>query len=86
MMEAPRGIPVKVLAVFEEGKPPMPCKYKIADRSGNVETVPIHKILWVDTREILFVTYRCETYYESTMRRYELRYWKQDFKRKLFAK
>ena len=75
-MEVPRGIPVKVLAVFEEGKPPMPCKYKIADRSGNIETVSIHKILWVDTRATLFVAYRCETYYESTMRRYELRYWK----------
>ncbi len=85
-MESPRGIPVKVLAVFEEGKPSMPCKYKITDRRGNIETVPIHKILWVDARAILFVAYRCETYYESTMRRYELRYWKQDFKWELFAK
>ena len=36
--------PTKVLAVFEEGKPPVPCKYKIKDRYGQEETVVIHKI------------------------------------------
>lgn len=85
-MEAPSGKPVKVLAVFEAGKPPRPCKYKITDRSGNEETIYIHKILWVDTRASLFVSYMCETYYGSTMRRYELRYWKQDFKWELYVK
>ena len=84
-MKALRGTPVKVLAVFEVGKPPTPCRYKIIDRSGNEESIPVHKILWVDTRATLFVAYRCETYYESTMRRYELRYWKENFKWELFA-
>ena len=79
------GTPVIVLAVFEVGKPPMPCKYKFTDRCGAEETIPIHKILWVDDRAVLFVAYRCETYYESTTRRYELRYWKENFKWELFA-
>ena len=85
-MEAPRGKTVKVLAVFEEGKPPMPCRYKITDISGNVETIPIHRIISVDAGAIFFVSYDCETYYDSLVRRYSLRYWKQDFKWELFAK
>ena len=47
--------PTKVLAVFEEGKPPVPCKYKIKDRYGQEETVVIHKITSVDANPILFV-------------------------------
>ena len=71
--------PVKVLAVFENGKPPMPCKYKIKDRFGEVETVPIHRILSMDMA-LSFVSYECETYYESRTRKYKLTFWRETFR------
>ena len=78
--------PTKVLAVFEEGKPPVPCKYKIKDRYGQEETVAIHKITSMDANAVLFASYECETYYGDVVQRYELRYWKQEFCWELFAK
>lgn len=63
--------PIKVLAVFEKGTPPVPCKYKIT---------------WVDRRATSFVDYHCESYYDSIVRRYKLRYWKDSFRWELIAK
>ena len=78
--------PMKVLAVFENGKPPMPCKYKIKDENGIEETVSIHKITSVDSTALSFVAYECETYYENAVKRYDLIYWKQELKWELFVK
>ena len=78
--------PTKVLAVFEEGRPPMPCRYKIKDERNEEQTVVIHKITSVDARAILFASYECETYYGDIVKRYELRYWKQEFRWELFVK
>lgn len=86
MMRIQGRKPTKVLAVFEEGKTPVPCKYKIKDRYGQEETVVIHKITSIDANPILFASYECETYYGDFVRRYELRYWKQELRWELFAK
>ncbi|MDD6043442.1 MAG: hypothetical protein PUB87_06795 [Eubacteriaceae bacterium] len=72
--------PIKVLAVFEKGNPPVPCKYKVVDNRGEVETIAINKITWIDRRAIPFVDYHCETYYENYVQRYQLRYWKDSFR------
>ena len=78
--------PIKVLAVFEKGTPPVPCKYKVINRYGEVEIVSINKITWVDRRATSFVDYHCESYYDSIVRRYQLRYWKDSFRWELIAK
>lgn len=70
--------------VFEKGRPPTPCRYKIFDERGNEETVSIHRITWVDQRATQFVVYHCKSYYENITKRYELVYWIERFNWELF--
>lgn len=78
--------PTKVLAVFEQGKPPVPCKYKITDGRGNEHTISIDKVTRIDQRASTFVAYQCESYYEDIAKRYELRFWRDSYKWELILK
>ena len=76
---------LKVLAVFEKGNPPLPCKFKITDTQGEEHTINVDKITRIDDRRIQFVSYHCESYSDNLSKRYLLQYWKDNYKWSLFV-
>ena len=76
---------IKVLAVFEPGKPPRPYKFKVKEDFRNEEhEVYIDEVTNVDTRSLQFILFHCVSHYESTSKRYILQLMRKDLSWKLY--
>lgn len=70
--------PIKVLVVFEpKDKPPMPCKFKMEQPSGEQITVTVDRIISTSKSKIVgaecFI-YECQSVIDGVEKRYQLKY------------
>ncbi|MGI6211302.1 MAG: hypothetical protein ACOYJJ_01830 [Anaerovoracaceae bacterium] len=79
--------PVDMIAVFYEGKRPMPWRFRYLDPGGELVTVQVDRVISTEDRRIAGIStynYCCQSRIRSEERRYELKYFLKDARWELY--